>query len=56
MTQAEITELFNLPKNTLNDWRRDKKHTKHNLAVFLFSLDYEETKKEVKRLKEETSK
>ena len=51
MTQKEINELFGVPQSTLKDWKADPEHRRHNLAIYLASLDYQKAKKEVENLK-----
>jgi len=50
MTQAQVKELFGVSPTTLKDWKNNPKHTKHNLGKYLVSLDYEKTKKDLKKL------
>lgn len=50
MTQAQVKELFGVSPATLKDWKNNPKHTKHNLGKYLVSLDYEKTKKELKKV------
>ncbi len=50
MTQAQVKELFGVSPTTLKDWKNNPKHTKHNLGKYLVSLDYNKTKKDLKKL------
>ncbi len=51
MTQKQIQELFCVAPSTLKEWKNDTANKKHNLGIFLTSLDYEATKKEIEKLK-----
>jgi len=51
MTQKQIQELFCVAPSTLKEWKNDTTNKKHNLGIFLVSLNYEVTKKEIERLK-----
>jgi len=50
MTHAQVKELFGVSSSTLKDWKNNPKNKKHNLGKYLVSLDYENTKKELKKL------
>lgn len=54
MTQKQIQELFSVSPSTLKEWKNDTTNKKHNLGVFLSSLDYNKTKKEIETLKKKT--
>ena len=51
MTQKQTQELFGVAPSTLKDWKNNPKNKKHNLGIFLSSLDYDKTKKEIENLK-----
>jgi len=50
MTQEQIKELFGVAPSTLKDWKNNPKNRKHILGKFLVTLDYEKTKKDLKKL------
>ncbi|MBL1245151.1 MAG: hypothetical protein COA39_012395 [Sulfurimonas sp.] len=50
MTQEQIKELFGVAPATLKDWKNNPKNRKHNLGKYLVSLDYNNTKKDLKKL------
>lgn len=54
MTQKQIKELFCVAPSTLKEWKNDANNKKHNLGIFLSSLDYNKTKKEIEKLKKLT--
>ena len=51
MTQKQIQELFCVAPSTLKEWKNNTTNKKHNLGIYLSSLDYEATKKEITKLK-----
>ena len=51
MTQKNIQELFGVAPSTIKDWKNNRSNKKHNLGIFLSSLDYNKTKKEIEILK-----
>jgi len=54
MTQRQIQELFCVAPSTLKEWKNNTRNKKHNLGIYLSSLDYETTKKEIEKLKKKT--
>ena len=53
MTQKQIQELFCVSPSTLKEWKNNTSNKKHNLGIFLSSLDYDKTKKEIENLKKQ---
>ena len=51
MTQKQIQEFFGVAPSTLKEWKNNTKNKKHNLGIFLSSLDCDKTKKEIENLK-----
>lgn len=44
MTQKELKELLGISPATFHDWASKENHAKHNLAILLSKLTYDESK------------
>jgi uncharacterized protein YjcR len=51
MTQKQIHALFGVSPSTLKEWKADPENKKHNLGMYLASLDYETAKKDVDKVR-----
>ena len=51
MRVKEITEIFGISQQTLNNWKNSETQ-KADLDIFLRALDYEQVKKIIEGLKE----
>ena len=50
MTKKEISEIFDLPISTLNDWDKENSR-KYKLFQFLYNLETEDIQKKLKKKK-----
>ena len=56
MTQKQIHTLFGVSPSTLKEWKADPENKKHNLGMYLASLDYETAKKDVDKVRKKLDK
>lgn len=56
MTQKQMKELLGITSSPFQRWLSDENNPKHNLALIVSILDYEECKKLIKEGKEQRNK